>query len=45
MFFLISLNCYILNAGFMPGAFKEEDFFSYSYYKPLADDAPWLWPI
>ena len=45
VFPIITKHCYILNAGFTPGGFKEDDFLSYSYYKPLADDAPWVWPI
>ena len=45
VFPIITKHCYILNAGFTPGGFKENDFLSYSYYKPLTDDAPWVWPI
>ena len=41
---IFTKHCYILNAGFIPGGFKEDDFLSYSYYKHLADDAPWVWP-
>ena len=41
----ITKHCYILNAGYTPGGFKEDDFLSYSFYKPLADDAPCVWPI